>query len=456
MFNRAHMLPSLERAAPLMSEAANTKRAERRQGRNRRSTGWTAALAASVLAHAGILVTLCAYGRAGEPPAEAETPPDARWSALSLEPIALPIEVTAIEVADLLPADAPPSLTRPWDAPPGERDNPVARTRAPTDADGRDHQSPAPDSGLAGGAPPAHAFRLDRSTLRSRLTDGAAEAQPARLRVSRRRASPQAIRREPAVGIGDSVQGATPTRAAISSANVGADPALGGEPSGARLSAPAAAPSDSPPLAAPVDPRPSPRRAVGPLDAEAGSRSFDVEQPGRAADNRTQRTASDELHPGLTDFSRAAVPQPIALADGRGPSETPGAVARPVVGTAPAALGARNPRDSSDEVDERTLDRRYQRYFQEIQRRVQGIRDFPRSLAVRLLEGETIVTFVVDVNGRLGDGPRVIKSSGFEEFDAAAVRAVRRAAPFPPMPDPATARPRSLSLRVTFDNPVVR
>ncbi len=147
-----------------MSEAANTKRAERREGRNRRnrqSTGWTAALAASVLVHAGILVTLCAYGRVGEPPAEAETPPDARWSVLSLQPIALPIEVTAIEVADLLPADAPPSLARPWDAPPGERDNPVARTRAPTDADGRDHQAPAPDSGLAGGAPPAHAFRLE-------------------------------------------------------------------------------------------------------------------------------------------------------------------------------------------------------------------------------------------------------------------------------------------------------
>ena len=66
------------------------------------------------------------------------------------------------------------------------------------------------------------------------------------------------------------------------------------------------------------------------------------------------------------------------------------------------------------------------------------------------------MAFVVDVNGRLGDGPRVIKSSGFEEFDAAAVRAVRRAAPFPPMPDPATARPLSVSLRVIFDNPVVR
>ncbi len=433
-----------------MSEAVNTRRAKGH------SAGWRVALGASIAVHAGILVALCAYGRTGDSLARAEAPPEGRSAVLSLEPIALPIEVTALEVAELLPVDAPPPLARPWEAPPGERDNPIARTRAPADADGRDHLAPASDSGREGGAPPDHAFRLDRSTLRSRLTDGAAEAQPARLRVSRRRASAQAIRREPTVGIGDSVHSTTPTRAPISSANVGADPALGGEPAGARLAAPAAAPSDSPPLVASVDARPQPSHAVGALDAEAGKRSFDVEQPGRAADDRTQRTASDELHPGITDFSRATAPQPIALADGRGPSETPGAVPRPAGGTAPTALGARNPRESSPEVDERTLDRRYQRYFQEIQRRVQGIRDFPRSLAVRLLEGETIVIFVVDVNGRLGDGPRVVKSSGFEEFDAAAVRAVRRAAPFPPMPDPATARPRSLSLRVTFDNPVVR
>jgi protein TonB len=123
---------------------------------------------------------------------------------------------------------------------------------------------------------------------------------------------------------------------------------------------------------------------------------------------------------------------------------------------APAELGARDPREPGADVDERTQDRRYQRYIDEIRQRVRRIREFPRSLAIRLLEGETIVAFVVDVNGRLGDGPRVVKSSGFEEFDAAAVRAVRRAAPFPPMPDPGSARPLSVSLRVIFDNPVVR
>ena len=438
-----------------MSEAVTTRRAIR-AGRRRQSLGWLLALGASALVHLGILVAFVAYGRSTEPVAVATTPFDARWTALALAPVATSVEVTDIEVTELPPADAPPPLVRPWDAPAGERDNPIARTRAPAVGDSREREAPAPDSGLAGGAPLDHAFRLDRSTLRSRLTDGAAEAQPARLRISRRRASPQAIRREPTVGIGDSARTIAPTRAPISLANADADPALGGEAAGAARAAAPATLSEALPLVARVDPDPNAAHAVGRLDAEVGRRTFDTQQPGRAADDLTQRTSSAELHPGITDFSRAATAQPIALAEGRGPSQSPGAVSRPTAGNAAAELGARDPRELGREVDERTIDRRYDRYIEEIRQRVRRIREFPRSLAVRLLEGETIVAFVVDVNGRLGDGPRVIKSSGFEEFDAAAVRAVRRAAPFPPMPDPAKARPLSVSLRVIFDNPVVR
>jgi TonB family protein len=439
-----------------MSEAATTRRAKRRSAGRRQSVGWTIALVASGLVHLGILIAFVVYGRSGEPSETAEGPLDARRPALLPAPIAVPVEITDIEVTELPPADAPPPLVRPWDAPPGERDNPVALTRAPADSDSRDRLSPAPDSGLAGGAPPDHAFRLDRSTLHARLTDGAAEAQPARLRISRRRASPQAIRREPTVGIGDSVRSATPSRPPISPANAAADPALGGEPGGAALAAAPAALSEAPPLVARVDPNPNVRHAVGPLDAETGRRSFDTQQSGRAADDRTERTASDELHPGITDFTRAAAPRPIALADGRGPSQSPGAVSRALVGVAPSEVGARHPRDLGPDVDERTLDRRYQHYVQEINLRVQRVLEFPQRLKVRLEQGESIVTFVVDANGHLGQGPRVVKSSGFEEFDAAAVRAVRRSAPFPPLPDSGGARPFVVSLRVIFDNPVVR
>ncbi len=436
-----------------MSGAANMSGAVKMRRGKRRSAGWAVALGASALVHAGVLVALLAYGRSdgADPPL---APPDTRGTALELPPLALPIEVASVEAAGLLPVDVPP-LARPLVAPPGERDNPIAETRAPSVADGRDRLAPAPDSGLAGGAPPDHAFRLDRSTLHARLSDGAAEAQPARRRISRRRASPQAIRREPTVGAGDSVQNAAPTRAPISPAVAG-DPALGGDPAGASALASPAAPSEAPPLALPVDPRPVTAHGVGPLDAETGRRSFDIEQPGRAADDRTQRTASAELHPGLTDFSRPAAPRAVAFAEGSGPSQTPGAVTRPASGTAPAELGARAPRTIDVDVDERTADRRYQRYFQEILRRVNAVNDFPKALALRLEQGETIVEFVVGADGRLIDGPRVLKGAGFQEFDAAALRKVRRAAPFPPLPSPGATRSLRMSLRVTFDNPVVR
>jgi TonB family protein len=416
----------------------------------RRQAGWAVALGASGLVHAGLVVGLLAYGQSGRP-ARPPAEPSPQWSVLEFPPISVPIEVATAPLSDLLPVDLPPPNAR-LEAPPGERDNPVSATRAPADADGRDRLAPAPDSGRAGGAPPDHAFRLDRSTLHARLSDGAAEAQPARLRISRRRASPQAVRREPTVGAGDSVRNVAPSRAPISPAVAG-DPALGGDPAGA--TAPAAS-STAPALAVAVEPRPVAAHGVGPLDAEAGRRSFDVPEPGRAADDRTQRTASDELHPGLTDFSRPTAPRKIALGEGNGPSQTPGAVSRPTSGTAPAELGAVAPRMLDIAVDERTSDRRYQRYFQEILRRVNAIDEFPKALALRLEQGETIVEFAVGTDGRLIDGPRVLKGAGFQEFDAAALRKVRRAAPFPPLPNPGATRSLRMSLRVTFDNPVVR
>jgi protein TonB len=338
------------------------------------------------------------------------------------------------------PGVDPLPLPRPWDAPPGDRDNDVPVTMAPANADGRVRAAPAPDQGRSGGAPPDHAFRRDRTMLRSRLSDGADQAQPARTRTSARQASPQAIRREPKVGVGDSVRTAprrepAPGRAAV-------DLALGGEPAGAQQQASAA--SEASPS------------TQGPIDAERGARAFDTEQPGKANDNDTLRAASNELHPGLTDFSRPAAPSDARSPEGRGPGAEPGAVARPAAGTAAAALGAPNPKLTAQEVAERTLERRYDRYKLEIRQRVNGVLEWPKALALRLEQGETIVYFKVSAEGRLSEGPWVTKSSGFQEFDSAAVRAVRRAAPFPPMPDAANARPLPVSMPVTFDNPVVR
>jgi protein TonB len=112
-------------------------------------------------------------------------------------------------------------------------------------------------------------------------------------------------------------------------------------------------------------------------------------------------------------------------------------------------MGAPDREATAAELAERARARTYERYRQEIRQRVNKMFEFPRALALRLEQGVTVVYFVIGADGRLTDGPRVVKSSGFEEFDSAALRAIRRAAPFPPVPV-------ALSMSVIFENPVIR
>ena len=119
---------------------------------------------------------------------------------------------------------------------------------------------------------------------------------------------------------------------------------------------------------------------------------------------------------------------------------------------APPASWARPNRDAAAaDASERARARRYQRYELEIRQRVNRVLEFPKPLALRMEQGVTVVYFVVGADGQVSDGPRIVKSSGFDEFDSAAVRAVRRAGPFQPMP---FVLPMSMS--VIFDNPVIR
>jgi TonB family protein len=429
-----------------------------RHPRNRRRASLWIGLWGSVAAHVVLLGGALVLGR-GAPAHESLDIATFELATVTVTPLeALPPQDLA-DLGDppLDPAVADPPPPRPWDAPAGENDNPVAITVAPRAGDAPIDVRPAPDSGDRGGRPPEHAYRRDRSVLHARLDDGAAENQAARTRTSRRPSSPQAIRREPLVGIGDSVRTLAPARVlAADKSRPTRVLALGGDPGGAGEQDSPGARGVAAVSATRIAADPTRVRTVGQLDAESGVRSFDVERPGQAADDRTLRAASDERHPGLTDFSRPAAVADRPSAEGRGPGAGPGAVARASEGVAAAVFGARNPRQLGPEVDERTLDRRYDRYKLEIRQRVEAVREFPKALALRMEQGETVLRFTVDVDGRLVDGPRVVKSSGFAEFDAAALRAVSRAAPFPPMSDPRTARPLSVSMPVTFDNPVVR
>jgi TonB family protein len=68
-----------------------------------------------------------------------------------------------------------------------------------------------------------------------------------------------------------------------------------------------------------------------------------------------------------------------------------------------------------------------------------------------LEQGEAIVQFQVERDGRLAGAVKLLKSAGFEEFDQEALAAVQRAAPFPQM-----ARPLLVRMRIGFQNPLVR
>ena len=176
-----------------------------------------------------------------------------------------------------------------------------------------------------------------------------------------------------------------------------------------------------------------------------------------AADERSIRDASAELHPSVTELSAPAVP---GLGnEGHGPAPTPGPAARPVprAASAPSTPGHLGPAAGTGAGAAR--ERAHAHYESEIRARVSRALVFPRKLAVRLLLGETMLSFAVTADGRL-DGPiAVTKSAGYEEFDHAAIDAVRRAAPFPPLPPEVaheSQQARSFALRVTFSNPVIR
>jgi TonB family protein len=344
-------------------------------------------------------------------------------------------------------------MGRPLDAPQGERDNAIPHTRAPREGETPVPQAPAPDSGDEAGRSGGPATRRDRSTLQSQVADSEDAARPSRMRLSRRSASPQAIRREKKTGIGDSVRTAVASRApsaATSETPPGPEamPDTEGPASGTKPAARA-----EPPLVQRTSATPSLESGAGPLAAEAGARMFDVDARGRATDDRSSRASSNAPRPGITDYSHAGVAAPADTLTGRGPGSAPGAVARATDGSAPSVYGARKPQELAADVAERTRERAYDRYRQEIQLRVKAALVFPRTLAIRLEQGEAVVTFVVKPDGTIGEGPRIVKSSGFQEFDAEACRAVLRAAPFPRRNEP---NGMAMSMPVTFENPLIR
>jgi len=104
-----------------------------------------------------------------------------------------------------------------------------------------------------------------------------------------------------------------------------------------------------------------------------------------------------------------------------------------------------------------TSDARYLRWFTQQRARVQEALVFPRARAIAKDQGTSLYRIELDRDGAPSGKPRLIRSSGFADFDAAAAVAIQRAMPFAPLPvelAPALTR-IGLLIPVAFANPMV-
>jgi TonB family protein len=309
------------------------------------------------------------------------------------------------------------------------------------DHDAVEKRAPATDNGAGPGRPQEVAWRRDASTLHERISDGTKAYRPAREQLSTRAASPEALRKEPIVGTGDSSH--TSTARAEAAKELPVDLPVEDDETD-RESTPT--PTD---LAAAV-PGTAAAAGDGPLEAEIGRKSFDASRPGKASETESSRAASSEVNPGLLDYSAPSVVTSASVV-GRGSGAAPGVVPDRSTGTAPALNGGQPVRSAIPAVGEGSDERIYAREHQEIRQRVARALRFPRRLAIRLEQGEAIVVFQVERSGEIAGEVKLVKSAGFEEFDQEAVQVVRRAAPFP-----ALRKALLVRIRIPFENPVIQ
>ncbi len=81
-----------------------------------------------------------------------------------------------------------------------------------------------------------------------------------------------------------------------------------------------------------------------------------------------------------------------------------------------------------------TKELRYFSYMQRLKQRIEGIWIYPTDAAEKGIYGDLYIRFTIKKNGRLGN-VELLRTSGYKSLDEAAIRALRDAAPFWPLPD---------------------
>lgn len=92
-----------------------------------------------------------------------------------------------------------------------------------------------------------------------------------------------------------------------------------------------------------------------------------------------------------------------------------------------------------EDKEERTFsfdvkEMRYLAYLRRLKERIESIWIYPPDAATKGIYGDLIIKFTIKKNGRLGE-VELVRTSGYKNLDDAALRALRDAEPFWPIPD---------------------
>lgn len=180
------------------------------------------------------------------------------------------------------------------------------------------------------------------------------------------------------------------------------------------------APAKSPPARKPVEPRaeiPAPRKPE-PTEAEKPAEK-PVEPKPRPL---------EKLFPTFEELTRQAIKEPPAARQQQ----------------------PRLPREMQEgtELSLNTLDYKFHSYYLALKRKIELVWEYPLQARMNGLQGRLLMRFIINRDGSLAE-IKILRSSGSPYLDHEAVRAVKAASPFPPLPE--RMQSKTLTVTATFE-----
>ena len=102
----------------------------------------------------------------------------------------------------------------------------------------------------------------------------------------------------------------------------------------------------------------------------------------------------------------------------------------------------------STEISLNTLDYKFHSYYLALKRKIELVWEYPYAARRAGIQGRLLIRFIINQDGSLAS-VNILRTSGSPLLDQEAIRAIRNASPFPPLP--ARMHTRTLTVTATFE-----